>query len=219
MGELKELNFYSKSDFLPNFSTVLHRSQFRDGLARSLAKIVLMEEYNILTSTKKPDFDTDTTWLTGRLWGYNFLDFDYPEVAEFKQFIKEQYLDFASKTNHQVPEQVYVQCWANILRKNGRRITPHDHAEAHSDAPQEYSYISGNVCVQTINTKTYYKNPFNALHEGIDNVVGELVLFPSHITHWTDSNPNDDLRISIAFDIITDSVYTMIDNKNFRELL
>ena len=65
---------------------------------------------------------------------------------------------------------------------------------------------------------TYYKNPFNDSKVGIYNIVGELILFPSHIIHWTDNNNDPEPRISIAFDIITDKVYNMIDNKNFREL-
>ena len=220
MGNIYFLNFDSKSDFLPTYSVAIHLSQFRKEIASRLANIVLKEEYNILTSTKKPEHDPDTTWLTGRLWEYNFLDFDYPEIAEFKEFIKEQFLDFLNKTNHAIPKNVYTQCWANILRKNGRRITAHHHCEAHTGAPQEYSYVSGNVCVQSKDTKTYYKNPFNETRIGIDNVDGELVLFPSYVIHQTDANNNDSPRISIAFDIITDEVYNMIDNnKNFRKLL
>jgi ectoine hydroxylase-related dioxygenase (phytanoyl-CoA dioxygenase family) len=52
----------------------------------------------------------------------------------------------------------------------------------------------------------------------IDNIPGEMILFPSYIVHWTDQNTSKTPRISIAFDIITEEVYNMIDNHNFRVL-
>ena len=41
---------------------------------------------------------------------------------------------------------------------------------------------------------------------------------PEFIMHSTDPCVTDIPRITIAFDLITEKVYNMIDNKNFREL-
>jgi hypothetical protein len=147
------------------------------------------------------------------------LDFNYPEVKEFKQFIKDSYEEYAKSWGYEPDNPVYIQCWANVIRNNGRRITPHNHAGAHADAPHEYSNVSGNICIHAENTNTYYENPFlkyNAIP--IKNEIGELVMFPSFITHWTDTNESENPRISIAFDIITQEVYDMIDNHNYRPL-
>lgn len=202
---------------MPSHTITCFLSKLDPDLAKRLAEIVAKEEYSILVNTVKPYFIEDVSWLTGRLWDYNFLDFDYPEIREFKNFIKEEYLKFSKEVGHTVPNKTYVHCWANVLRKDGRPIAAHHHADGHAGAPQSYSYLSGNVSLQAEGTKTYYENPFTDASEGIVNVPGDVILFPSNIRHWTDKNESDNLRISLAFDIITEEVYNMVYNKNYRE--
>ena len=213
-----DLNFQSKSKYLPSISIRLGKYQLDQQITRKLGNIVLTEEPNIIKNVRSTDDYDDPTWLTGKLWSYNFLDFQYEEVKQFQQFIKRSYEEYSRSCGYE-PEKVYIQCWANVIRNNGRNITAHNHASAHSNAPHEYSYVSGNICIQADNTNTYYENPFlknNAA--AIHNVAGDMFIFPSHIIHWTDTNQSEHPRISIAFDLITQEVYDMIDNHNYRPL-
>ena len=107
-----------------------------------------------------------------------------------------------------------------ITNNDGRIITPHNHADAHGEAPAEYSYISGNISLQTENTSTFFAHPIlnKKVYREIPNINGELILFPSFMTHWTSQNLSVIPRITIAFDIITKEVYNMIDNTNYRLL-
>ena len=214
-----DLHYNSKSKYLPSITIRLGKTFLDDATTSALSKIVLLEEPNIIKNVRSADGSEDPEWLTGKLWSYNFLDFDYPEIKDFKKFIKDSYEEYARSWGYEPDNPVYIQCWANVIRNNGRRISPHNHASAHSDAPHEYSNVSGNICIQAENTNTYYENPFlkyNAI--AIENVAGEMVMFPSHLIHWTDINESENPRISIAFDIITKEVYDMIDNHNYRLL-
>ena len=42
-----------------------------------------------------------------------------------------------------------------------------------------------------------------------------MILFPSFVYHKTSENNSDVPRISIAFDLITEEVNTILKNKNF----
>jgi hypothetical protein len=177
------------------------------------------EEQRVLSTTNKPAHEPDPTWMTGRLWEYNLLNFEYPEIKELKEIIYQEYVVYMNSMGL-TPEPVYIQCWMNILRNNGRIISPHDHSNAHGEAPAEYSYMSGNIAIQTENTTTNFANPFLGLNQYIEvpNKNGEMILFPSFVTHWTSQNKSETPRITISFDIITEEVYNMIDNHNFLKL-
>lgn len=213
-----DIRFESKSKYLPSITIRLGKTELDSETTKRLGEIVLLEEPNIIKNVRSSAQQDDQTWLTGKLWSYNFLDFDYPEINVFRDFIKKSYEEFSRSCGYE-PETVYIQCWANVIRNNGRRITPHDHATAHSNAPIEYSYLSGNICIQAEDTNTYYENPFLKSNvAAIKNFAGDLIIFPSHLIHWTDTNSSENPRITIAFDLITQEVYNMIDNHNYRLL-
>ena len=114
---------------------------------------------------------------------------------------------------------VYIQCWANILYNNGRIIKPHNHANAHCNAPHEYCYVSGNISIVVENTSTFFMHPiFKDLSIEIPNVTSQLIMFPSFMTHASSENKSETPRITIAFDIITEEVYNMVDSYNYRLL-
>ena len=215
-----KLKFDSRSPFLPEFIINLFSSTLSIETTNKLAEIVLLEKQNILDNTTKRDFEHDKNWLTGRLWEYNFLDFNYPEVTELKKFIRSSYDKYMYDLGLIPEEKIYIQCWANILYNDGRRIEEHNHSNAHAGAPLEYSYVSGNLSVQTKNTNTYFCHPLfpRNIRRAVPNNNSELILFPSFIMHSTDPCVTDIPRITIAFDLITEKIYNMIDNKNFREL-
>ena len=214
-----ELSFETKSPLLPGFSIKLHNSYLDEQIVRELTDVVVTEEHNILTKYPAREDEVDPTWLTSRLWHYNFLDFDYPCVKQLHKFIADQYIQFANQVGLDTTNKVYIQCWANLIKNNGRIIAAHNHSDAHCKAPSEYCYLSGNIPLQTENTKTYYKHPlFDNINYSIPNTNGEMILFPSFVVHWTDPNLSEKPRITLAFDIITEEVYNMVDAKNFRQL-
>ena len=178
-----QLQFPSKSPFLPECAINLYRVTLDEKITKKLVEIVLKEEPNILRNVP-PANPNDPDWMTGRLWNYNFLDLDYDAVGELKSFIRKEYENYMQQLGLPTQE-VYIQCWVNILRNNGRTIVPHHHADGHSatpNAPQEYSYLSGNLCVQTHDTNTWFRNPFLDKHcVAIPNVDTEMILFPSKL--------------------------------------
>lgn len=220
---LELAKFGSKSPFVPSINIALYIVNIGERLTNKLRDIVVQEEQYILDNFKTiPDWmpnhssKNEDRWLTNRLWDYNLFDFStkYPELNEVKSWIYSQYVDYCKAINVPV-ERVYIQCWANIVYNDGRRIISHHHADGHLGADQEYSYCSGNICIQAVNTHTYYQNPFlDKKNSFVKNVAGDLTLFPSFVVHYTDANLSEVPRISIAFDIITEEVYNMMSHQN-----
>ena len=225
---IDSLKFDSKSPFTPSFNIPIYRQFLDADVTSKLADLVIQEERGILDSTKpssKPGMENPLyhdDWLTNRNWDYNLLDFSdkHPVLDDLRKWIKEQYHSYVDSLG--LPrETVYIQCWANIIRNDGRQIIKHHHADAHAWAPQDHAYCSGNICIQAKNTHTHYQNPvLPKLWISIKNEPSELVLFPSWMVHWTDKNESFKPRISIAFDLITEEVYNMIkgENKTYRLL-
>jgi hypothetical protein len=215
-----DIEFTSNSPFLPAVNIPCYSGILETEITNKIRNIILREESNILTNTPLPDHETDPTWLTGRLWNYNFLDFKDLEIDELYNWFGTLYKNYVESVG-QIPEPVYIQCWANLCRPGGRIITKHNHASAHAGAPLENSYISGNLFLgPCTDTKTYYQNPFlDQQSVGIPNLPGMVVLFPSYVNHWIDKTQGSDLRMSIAFDIITQNTYDQIGPNNFKPLL
>lgn len=215
-----QVTFNSKSVLTPRISIVFNNPKISKELNEELKEIVLKEEPNILKNVPPANAD-NPDWMTGRLWNYNFLDLDYDAVRELKSFIRKEYESYMQQIGLPTQE-VYIQCWVNILRNDGRAIIPHHHADGHSatpNAPQEYSYLSGNLCIQTHDTNTWFRNPFLDKHcIAIPNVDAEMILFPSFVVHWSDKNLSDQPRITISFDIVTEEFYNIVDGKNYRKL-
>lgn len=222
---LTELGFESRSPFLPAFRIPVNKTFFTEGGHKGIAKLkefVLSKEQEILDSTDPYPPEDTRDWLTNRLYQYTVFDYseEFQVLYSLKEHVKKSYLEYCSGMHIQ-PTKVYITSWANVMRKNGRSITPHHHADGHIHAPWEYSYVSGHISISASGTSTYYQNPFLSNQSvRIINVPGEVYLFPSWVNHWTDSNESDDERVSIAFDIITEEVYNMFPdtNKHFIEL-
>ena len=109
------------------------------------------------------------------------------------------HLQFLNKIKVNGLSNFYLKGWANVMRK-GESI------KAHLHSAQPTSYLSGHICVQCEKTATYYINPVNQLNEPyiekISNEVGQIVLFPTCVPHYTDIHLGNEERITIAFDMI-----------------
>jgi len=160
-----------------------------------LSSRVLRNEQKILKKYPPTNFSGQITdggtglgsnSLTSRFYHFNVLS--WFGTRKLKKCIKEGYNKFNDVKN--VP--VYVQCWANVMRK-GDIIKPHTHMNENISSLHA---LSGHLCVKVDDTtSTYYGG------RPIRNVSGQMVFFPSTMTHWTNTYMGDSERITIAFDI------------------
>lgn len=175
---------------------------------KSLKKQILKNEFKIIKKYPPAGHNgilTDggtglgSNSLTSRYYHFNVLN--WWRTKTLKKEIKKCYLDYVSQEN----QYIYVQCWANVMR-NGDKINPHNHRSKNDFL--KYHAVSGNLFISCdTQTNTYYENI------KVPNIIGKLILFPSHVTHWTDTYYGTEERISIAFDIRTkfdweDDVYS-----------
>ncbi len=179
---------------------------------------LVLEKVDDILSYPCTNPDQDSTWLTSRLWHYNFLNYESEYTDQLKKFIRKSYESYCNALGIKPEKIVYCQCWANRVLNDGRPITLHNHAESHGGAPEYYSYISGHLSLQAIETTTDYKSPFTREFIQIPNKNGEMTLFPSFVDHKTSKNLSDVPRISIAFDLTTEEVYNILKNKNYVPL-
>ena len=215
--KIHTLEFETKSNLLPPFAIPMGIKEFNPITTIMLAKIIRDTEERIL-GIECPVNLIESRWITARLGYYNFLDFDYPQIHALEKFISESYVEFL--TGIQTPvEKIYCHAWVNIVRK-GEQITKHNHADAHTNLPGCYSYLSGNLTIEADNTSTNYESPYNGQLHRIPNQNGSMTLFPSFVMHHTSINKSEFPRLSIAFDIIPETTYNlMTDNKHlFKEL-
>lgn len=224
-----QIKFEKNSDMIPDINISFDVDKITPELARKLENIIDSEEdyinetYAAFGGGVMDKENGLEDWITNRAFEYNLLNFSdkYPELNELKQFIKNQYVNYVTGLNLPV-ENVYVQVWVNVLKKDSRFFTKHHHAHPSRLGDPTYAYVSGNICIRAENTHTYYYNPFLETKKiAIRNYVGESVLFPSWIEHSTDQNKSDNTRLSIAFDIITEECMNkkMMDNPdNFIKL-
>lgn len=166
-------------------------------LADALKDIILKKEPKILSM-----FEGRSTMITkghpsksmvGYFAYYNIFSWSDEPVLEFKEQIKNAIKDYEEIFGKKY-ETIYGKCWSPVLRKE-EYIPKHNH----TFAGDTHMYLSGHMTLQANNTKTYYTH--NNEDHFIINKPGQLSLLPSNILHWTDKNPNDEVRVSIAFDL------------------
>lgn len=221
------VTYDSKSLFVPSIDIQFYAAKMDQQHIVPLANLVKEKEDYILNELTIPNKrQEDPLWLTGRLYQYNFLKFEHDSVRYLNEFIRTEYIKYMEEIGNP-PGITYIQCWANIMRPGGRKISTHNHSAGNrpwldpelrteenlrkETERQGYSYLSGNISIQTNETSTFFQNPFlNREFYGIKNFNGEMILFPSHMNHTTDKQSIDSERITISFDIITQKLYDLI---------
>jgi Putative 2OG-Fe(II) oxygenase len=138
--------------------------------------------------------------LTSRFKAFNVLSWDHPEVRKLKQEIRYIYNLSSEYFGFEEEERVFVQCWANVLRK-GEKMNVHRHSD-NTDG----SFLSGHFTVQCKDTQTVYQNPFSDVinwpeYYSFNNYPGKINIFNSYIYHYTTEHNDDSERITIAFDL------------------
>ena len=115
-------------------------------------------------------------------------------VEEFFTILRNSYLEHLA--NLRYPRiKVYAHSWANILR-DGEWISKHSHM---SDSN---AYLAGTYYLTTNKTALTLENQFDRID--IPTVAQTMVFFPSWMLHYSDKVEGENLRISIATDIVTE---------------
>ena len=170
-----------------------------------LAKKILKNEPKIIKKYPAKgidgiyDFDGSTglgfNSLTSRSSHFNVLD--WWGTGSLRRWIRKGY----EKYNNIKGKPLYVQCWANVMRK-GDQIKAHKHESYNRTSPVKH--LCGHLSVQVDgSTSTYYEG------SPILNKNGQMTFFPAHTFHWTDRYGNDSERITVAFDIHSEEFYNV----------
>ena len=138
--------------------------------------------------------------LTSRFKAFNALSWDHPEIHKLKKEIRYIYNMSSDYFGFEEEEKVYVQCWANVLRK-GEKMNTHRHSD-NTDG----SFLSGHFTVKCNGTQTVYENPFSDVinwpeYYSFVNSPGRINIFNSYIYHYTTEHTDDSERITMAFDL------------------
>jgi hypothetical protein len=205
--------------FAPEWQYFLYEDFINNVDFKKIAKLILLKEKNILKkfpSGKKGDGYTGLgkKSLTSRFEKFNVLKFKEKEIQKLKEQIVLCHNNFLEKLNLKPYPHLYIQCWANVMRK-GEQIKPHIHGT------NEDTYLGGHICVQCKNTNTNYINPVNQINEPeiykSKNLTGKISLFQNCIPHYTDMHNGKEERITIAFDLhVNENV--LKENKNLLQL-
>jgi len=131
---------------------------------------------------------------------FNADIFEKKHIKDLIDVIKRSVVEYSKHLNEQLPEKLWIQMWCNIMREN-------QSIEIHQHDATECAYLSGNLCLQSENTKTYYINPQTYFthfknYYSSNNKRGNLTIFPSTLPHYTDKVEGNKPRVTIAFDII-----------------
>ena len=157
-------------------------------------------ELKFITEQETRNNDGNTTSINNNL-------FESAELAEIARFCEEslqQYFKEVYAPKHDVIPYI-TQSWANYTKK-GQWHHKHEHPN---------SFISGVFYVQAqkdIDKIYFYKNGYQQIKLPTDNYnlynsdswwlgveTGQLILFPSHLTHMVQAVQTDETRISISF--------------------
>jgi len=157
-------------------------------------------ELKFITEQETRNNDGNTTSINNNL----FESAELAEVARFCEESLQQYFKEVYAPKHDVTPYI-TQSWANYTKK-GQWHHKHGHPN---------SFISGVFYVQAqkdIDKIYFYKNGYQQIKLPTDNYnlynsdswwlgveTGQLILFPSHLTHMVQTVQTDETRISISF--------------------
>lgn len=186
---------------------------------KTLATLILKKEKELLCN-KNVEIKSDgytglgKNSLTARYKYYNLLDIVHPEIQKLKKAILTAHQTFLTALKIPLYPQLYIQCWANVMRK-GEQIKAHIHRV------DPHAYLGGHIVVQAQGTQTHYINPVNQINEpalySSKNTIGKISLFPNCIPHYTDVQRSPIwTRITIAFDLL---VNKNVAHHNYRRII
>ena len=195
------------SPYAPQWDFRVGNSMCENIDTNSLSKFLLSKEKEVKklpTAISNDGRDSDgytglgSKSTTAKFQSYNILKWDHPEIKKLRSNIARSIIEFNNECGNKTPNQLWVQCWYNVLRF-GQKIRPHHHSV------NPNCYLSGHFNVQVNNTSTVYMSPINQINDpeliDIKNIPGELTVFPSYIFHYTTTHYSFKSRVTIAFDV------------------
>ena len=142
-----------------------------------------------------------TNGLTARYQFFNFLKFKSSALKGLQEHIIKNIRMCVNKFNKEgknIPtNDLWIICWFNVLRKD-EKIGQHKHR---SLLDSEKSFLSGHLTIQAESTSTYYLSVCENQGWCIENIPGEMIIFPTYLPHYTDTTLSKNPRISVAFDV------------------
>jgi len=131
---------------------------------------------------------TASNSLTGGYEYFNYLN------SPIGKILKPKLVELFSELGLTYP--IAVKCWANAFRKL-------EGINLHCHSTREYFcgnlFISGNT---KPGTTYFYESPTAFAELDIENTPGELSIFSSKVLHGVKPNQTDEVRISMAIDIL-----------------
>jgi putative 2-oxoglutarate-Fe(II)-dependent oxygenase superfamily protein len=193
-------------------------------LNRGLARIILEKEREIILKGKPTRVAGIKEGLTAHWLEYNVLNWQYPEIEEFRKLVlygAYEFMKMIGDPDDQGLKICGISCWANVLRF-GEALDVHHHDPAFLSA--HYTVQSGREGDQAIQKDTsggetiYFRPGFMDRSHGGEAagfvspwdlgwrisaapIEGRLFFFPSYIRHEVRPNLSRRERISIAMDI------------------
>ena len=157
-------------------------------------------ELKFITEQETRNNDGNTTSVNNNL----FESAELAEVARFCEESLQQYFKEVYAPKHDVIPYI-TQSWANYTKK-GQWHHKHEHpnsfisgvfyVQAQKDIDKIYFYKNG---YQQIKVPTESFNLYNSESWWLGVETGQLILFPSHLTHMVQTVEKDKTRISISF--------------------
>ena len=148
----------------------------------------------ILTGTQRLNRQSEDTFIL-----------DKPEMSRVRQFIEVKVKEYVVNVMGSDSEIVITQSWLN---KSGKGESHHEHVHPNSMIsgvwyPQIHEKLppiqfrTGRQRDVTFSIKKF--NLFNSATFMLPMKKGELILFPSHLSHSVPPNKSDEERISLSF--------------------
>ena len=155
-------------------------------------------------SFRKENKNTETGAFLNRQSEDTFI-LDKPEMSRVRQFIDSKIKEFVFKVMGSDAEMVITQSWLN---RNGKGESHHEHKHPNSMIsgvwyPQIHEKLppiqfkNSQQRDITLSIKKY--NHFNSATFLLPMKNGELIIFPSHLSHSVPINNSDEERISLSF--------------------
>jgi len=202
--------------------TITVRLNNADPLVRSLERIILKEEAAQRGGSKSTPVAGLEAGLSTHWLKYNVLNWNYPEIAEFRAHVLRGVREFIKLVGDPDDPQLAISgisCWANILRA-GESLHVHHHDPAFVSAHFQVKtgYGPDDAIPYDAGHTIYYRPGFiDRSHGGQASaapspwdddwqittkpVEGKLFLFPSYVRHEVRPYIGSSYRISIAMDV------------------
>lgn len=155
------------------------------------------------------DYENKTIENVGNQTSHDLYVLEHPDFAEIKRFCEMALADYLDQIYEPInPDDIKLtitQSWLNFTKK-GQSHHPHWH---HNSVLSGCLYINADSDVDNIvftrdkqmnwHIQQRNTNAFNSLDTYVQIRKGDVVLFPSYITHSVPETKGDHTRISLAF--------------------